>query len=874
MKMEATPCVKAVILAATQYRNNKTDTNMVYLQRQLDVLVGITTKRSVLKYFTPHNLLPTECITVIVDILQDQKTKQSLALKCLMLLQNLVADNEIRESLQRLFNLTPVLAGIIKLHDGSVVDSLTVECVDLLQKVTYGYKISYEENYVEDLLLFVIKQIMGQVNELKKPCLGLLANICRDNFAVQSYIRNLDNYKSLCKSVMANLTGEKNDLMLVVFSLSIISSICLNEGIGDKLFQKKNINQTFSMTFSILFRGDSGVTRCYAVDLMMDMLKNENIKQSLSVFDNLGTCIDGVLKLIYSSTAESVVKIFELLLAFCAVEGVRSTICKCILSLTTLEDRGRFMELLSLPVSQITDPLLATVHWASQSVETHDNAPLFALDFLTEFYEEFIYSGFRAKFSLHAQLLMPMLIETLKITLDVNNAAFKKICIKIVKVLQFLSVLCGEDDIKRKICELLDISILTALLDHQYNSNYVALRSIKSVHNQDWSEQGVDIVIYSLDLMTKLQRQVPKIDALFSTSLQDSRIVPFLSYGLTSHERNRVQVTLNLIAMGSSLDGFPVILLGDAILACNTQKVEEEAMFTYTRKTSCPQQSNPLHRQQNGSYGFENKENIPMLGQRNRVTSDSGFKSQNETAIESILEKWQTGLEIKETKTTEIIEIYEHKLQSLQTKESQLEDLLEAKEMALKQSDRIIAQNRSRHAQYEAEAHKMRALLKESERASEQYREQLNEITLKKESLQNDFDMTVQENRRASEQLSKLQDERKQLSKQLKETETKLEKLSESHKELQSEHKRNEKEREELEEAIDKLRVDMSQAEKLKKQLKHQVASLELVCQKHEADIKEKDTKLEELQTELDKHTQIAALIHSLSSGKSDVSKK
>lgn len=80
-------------------------------------------------------------------------------------------------------------------------------------------------------------------------------------------------------------------------------------------------------------------------------------------------------------------QIFELLLAFCAVEGVRSTICKCMLSLTTLEDRGRFMELLSLPVSQITDPLLATVHWASQSVETHDNAPLFALDFLSEFYE-------------------------------------------------------------------------------------------------------------------------------------------------------------------------------------------------------------------------------------------------------------------------------------------------------------------------------------------------------------------------------------------------------------------------------------------------------------------------------------------------------
>lgn len=39
------------------------------------------------------------------------------------------------------------------------------------------------------------------------------------------------------------------------------------------------------------------------------------------------------------------------------------------------------------PVNQVKEPLLATVHWAQQSPDTHDEAPQYALDFLTEIYE-------------------------------------------------------------------------------------------------------------------------------------------------------------------------------------------------------------------------------------------------------------------------------------------------------------------------------------------------------------------------------------------------------------------------------------------------------------------------------------------------------
>jgi len=46
------------------------------------------------------------------------------------------------------------------------------------------------------------------------------------------------------------------------------------------------------------------------------------------------------------------------------------------------------------------------------------------------------------------------------------------------------------------------------------------------------------------------------------------------------------------------------------------------------------------------------------------------------------------------------------------------------------------------------------------------------------------------------------------------------------------------------------------------------VTSLEVVCRQHEISLKEKEQTLIAQRTELDKHAQIAALIHSLSGGK------
>lgn len=86
-------------------------------------------------------------------------------------------------------------------------------------------------------------------------------------------------------------------------------------------------------------------------------------------------------------TDVSYFQIFELLLCFCSIEGVRSRISRSVLSTLDFNGRQQFSDMLIGPVNQVKEPLLATVHWAQQSPDTHDEAPLYALDFLTELYE-------------------------------------------------------------------------------------------------------------------------------------------------------------------------------------------------------------------------------------------------------------------------------------------------------------------------------------------------------------------------------------------------------------------------------------------------------------------------------------------------------
>ncbi|VDI24173.1 Hypothetical predicted protein [Mytilus galloprovincialis] len=810
--METASCVKHVIMAANQYKNSKTDGNLVYLQRQLEILVGsLSSRTSTLKFFNLRNLLPVECLNAVIDILRESRDlKPGLLSKCISLFQHLAQDSEIREAFHDSFHLTQCLATVIKTHAGIPGDHLTVE---------------WRTNPITEFTL---------------PCLGLLVNLCRDNFATQSYIKNMEGSRNLYKTLMSYLDDQ--NLTMMIFTLSCISYLCLHQDIGQNLFNPKNVKWTFQLMFNIVLNGDTGTTRQYAVDLFADLLKNQNIQQSLVEFEKLSSSIEKVLNLVATSTAESVVKIFELLLSLSAVEGIRPIICRCILSTCSVQQRDHYAELAQTPVSQIKEPLFAVVHWASQPAESHDQASLYAIDFLAEFYEEMIYSNTRIQYSAHADLVLPLTLQALSTRIEGESHIMKRISRKIIKALQLCIVLTGEEDIKRKLVGMVDMQMFSKLLEFQFSNNKVALNSSKfTLVTDDLSDIGVEIVMYGLDLMAKLAKNLPEVDALFSSSLQDSRIVPFLSAGLTSDNRTVVQVTLQIICFASMFDAFPTVLLGDALAASNCKR-KEELMKRETIQS-------PVQYHMPVLQSYDNKENINHDASRISI-QDATRLADQDASVQSLIDRMQSGFELKGANSSEIIDLYEHKIQSLQTKEEQLQDLLEAKSLALTQADRLIAQHRSRKAAYEAEAAKMRRLLHSSEINSEKCKEEINEIKLKKEHLQNSLENVMEE----KSQLEQVAEEHQQLTAaytELSEKYTSVDKsllsLKQEHKTLSEMHEVLRKHDENLKEQCDSAAEQLSKLEAERKTLNKT--------------LKEKESKLSELTKT---HTKLQKIIRRL----------
>ncbi|XP_078000449.1 protein CIP2A homolog [Glandiceps talaboti] len=909
--MDPHSVIKGVVLATNQYSNNTNENNLINLERQLDVLTNLTGSGKSLKFFSPKQILPTECLTCLLDILSEVSNPTELLTKTMSVLFNLAADNDIKDCLHTSFHVMPPVAHILLQHGRSPSDRIVLQSVQLLQRITYNSRVSYPSSYADDLFKFLMTHIQGTENELTLPCLGLMANLCKNNVSIQAHIKTMENVKSLYKALIQYLSH--SNLTMIVFALSIITSLCLNEELGDKLFQPKNVNQTFQLIFNILIQGEDITTRRYVVDLFVFLLKSPKIQQSLLVFEHLSGGIQEILNLLTkNSEPEAIAKIFELLLAFCSSNGIRCTVCQTLMSSPTLQSTESLHQQSIQP--GITEPFYAVLHWASQSYNTHSAAPLVALDFLKEIYEEMLDSGLTTQLSPRTDLSLPILTEQLVTPTGCDDRAIKHHCLKLVKSIDVLQVLASDEMLRCTVSQSFDVKMCVGILEHQLNHNNVGITMGKSHTVSEWSNAGVDVVLHMLELMSSIQCDVPELEKHIQMTLQDPRLIPFLAYALTSDTRDKVQTALHLVSIAAKLPDFSVIVLGDSIAANNASKVIEiESLKKPLNIDHSPSISPSRYSHAVKQLNFETK-SMPV--KENGIHSNPG---PTDSSVQSLIDRMQTDLEIKDMKASEIMDVYEHKLASLATKESHLQDLLEAKAMALSQADRLISQYRCRRAQSEAEARKLRSLLQDAEKRNEEYSEKLNNTRIEhdrtvaemeqliahnqnlqviakdhdqltvqhqeqtkrletlerklkskeedNQSLQELYDMLQKHNETlanqhevATERLTKLDEERKNLTKILKEREKRCTELKEKTDKQDKEIRKLQRECENSDSAVEKLREDLSKSENEKKEYKQQVTMWE-------KETKEKDTVIHKLRNELEKQTQIAKMIHSLTSG-------
>uniref|UniRef100_A0A8B9RGC6 Cell proliferation regulating inhibitor of protein phosphatase 2A n=1 Tax=Astyanax mexicanus TaxID=7994 RepID=A0A8B9RGC6_ASTMX len=153
--MDVTTCLKSLLLAIRQYKNNKSTLSSSQLQKQIEDVSGLKCSR----LLTSGQVLPSECLSGLLEVAGDPNTSHALTGAILSLLSQLASDDESKEALHSSYSIVGTLAAIVHWNRATPEESVVLQVktpIVLPTNVHVTYSFTVRKISVDSLLILQV----------------------------------------------------------------------------------------------------------------------------------------------------------------------------------------------------------------------------------------------------------------------------------------------------------------------------------------------------------------------------------------------------------------------------------------------------------------------------------------------------------------------------------------------------------------------------------------------------------------------------------------------------------------------------------------------------------------------------------------------
>ncbi|KAL5255611.1 hypothetical protein ACHWQZ_G010996 [Mnemiopsis leidyi] len=838
------------LAAWTKFRTNPSDDIIVELSRSInEILAVFDAKVDYSPLYEP-----------LSELITDNSLSSLLLSQAISLLNQLVEEMERRQDLAP-YILPALSYQVLHRYRQLPSDSLIKLCLESLRSCVQDVKITFVSQNINQLTHLLVKLVLRKDARLLDDALAVLASICRNNLLVQGIVKSMENIRSLYSRLMT-LLGD-DSISVIVHSLALITALCLNEDLGNKLFVG-NVDGTYTLVINMLNSEDQD-TKLYCLNLLIDFTRSETM---LSAFVN---CQGDILA---DLTQNHLIE---------GTQCIKNKVCELLLHLAT-KSTDLYTRILRNFTNDISRCLI-------EQLRNHNNqtALLRLLHVLLPDLCEDSHDN------------RDLLISNLKYNLEKIPLHWrsKQGYTTVTLSCQCLRVMNQDSLSQPAISASLSAlpQAINSWLDsapHPYDKNSAPLFGTESCR------AVLEMLTLSVEVGLKKYESV----------LTHPNLPTFIGKALLSDDPSLITMALKVNSLCFEQSGSFAPSVGNimahhssVLLSCNDSTTQE--LLEMKRKYSELQQSSCRLEEERCSS--------PPIALNSQVTE--------------LIAQMRDGLQIKDVKSSQLIEIFQEKIAIMSTKEEQLNDLVEAKSMALQQSDRLFTQFRQRVAQAEAECAKYRAMLQETEQEAETRREEFcsvlsekNDLLAEVESLKGELSESTKYREKysaCSEELNSLKEtytkaatmnsdlsdkleglkeevemlrvhndtlksqhesdiaQVQVLQKDKQKVVTKLEekdslylKTKQSLRQSEEKNRKKDKEKIELESQLSKARSELSKTDSKYQELLEKEKIQECKIQEKDKFIEAQKSEIASQKEEIEKYSKLMAMFHNLSSGK------